>query len=162
MIGKRYTGNDLSDGSYAHLWKEWFANGLFDELADLPVPDGIDNGYIGLMGCSKTMDDFEYWIGAFFQPGSNVPPGYEYVDIPESIVGVCWIKGNRDSGELYGDTAHNMCVNKMRDNGFVRMREDFKGEDKVWRWFFERYNNPRFTEEDEDGEVILDYGICII
>ena len=162
MIGKRYTSDDRNDGSYAHLWGQWFDNGLFDKLKDLPMPKGIDNGYIGLMGCPKTMDDFEYWIGAFFEAGIEVPAGFEYVDIPESIVGICWVKGREDNGEIFGESVHDMCVKRLRDNGFVRIREDLKGKDKVWRWFFERYNSPRYTEKDEDGEVILDYGIYIL
>jgi len=163
MIGKRYTGNDRNGlGNYAHLWEEWFAKGWFDELKNLPVLEGVDNGYIGLMGCSKTMEDFEYWIGAFFEAGTEVPAGFEYVDIPESIVGICWIQGREDNGEIFGEAAHNMCINKMRENGFVRIREDFKGKDKVWRWHFERYNSPRYTEKDDDGEVVLDYGVYIL
>ena len=163
MIGKRYTNSDRNEfGSYSHLWEEWFANGWFNELEKLPMPEGVEKGYIGLMGCAETMDDFEYWIGAFFEADADVPEGYKYVDIPESIVGVCWVKGREDNGEIFGENVHNMCLNKLRDNGFVRIREDFKGSDKIWHWFFERYNCPRYTEKDEDGEVILDYGIYIL
>ena len=28
-------------------------------------------------------------------------------------------------------------------------------------WFFELYNCPRFTTPDQDGKVILDYGVCL-
>ena len=163
FIGKRYTNKDRDAyGGYGHLWGQWFSEGRFNKLENLSAPKNIENGYIGLMGCSGIMDNFEYWIGAFFEAGVTPPDGYEYVDIPEGIVGVCWINGREDNGEIYGDNAHKMCVNKLRDNGFVRIREDFKGPDKVWNWFFERYNCPRFTEKDEDGEVILDYGIYIL
>ena len=162
LIGKRYTTKDMNgNGSFAHLWREWFENGWFEKLEKLPMPEGIDNGYIGLMGCSENTDDYEYWIGMFVEKGSDVPEGFEHVDIPEGIVGVCWIKGREDNGEIFGEAVHNMCVHKLRDNGFVRIREDFKGQGKVWNWFFERYNCPRFTEKDADGEVVLDYGIYI-
>jgi len=163
LIGKRYTDADRDEhGGYGHMWMKWFEEGWFSQLEQLPAPKGVENGYIGLMGCSGTMNDFEYWIGAFFEAGAQAPAGFEYVDIPEGIVGVCWIKGREDNGEIYGETAHNMCVHKLRDKGFVRIREDFKGPEKIWNWFFERYNEPRFTEKDEDGEVILDYGIYIL
>lgn len=162
LIGKRYSSSDRNGyGDYSHLWDEWFKRGRFEELENLPAPEGIENGYIGLMGCSETMDDFEYWIGVFTEAGTSPPKGFEYADIPESIAGVCWVKGREDNGEIFGESVHNMCVNKLRDNGFVSIREDFKGADDVWRWFFERYNCPRFTEKDENGEVILDYAIYI-
>jgi len=163
LIGKRYTNGDRDEhGGYGHMWMKWFEEGWFTTLEKLPAPKDIENGYIGLMGCSATMDDFEYWIGAFFEAGASPPDGFGYVDIPEGIVGVCWIKGREDNGEIYGEAAHSMCVNKLRENGFVSIREDFKGPDKVWNWFFERYNCPRFTEKDDEGEVILDYGIYIL
>ena len=163
LIGKKYANSDRNGyGSYGHKWGEWFANGWFEKLEQLPMPQNVENGYIGLMGCSGTADDFEYWIGVFAEAGAPVPEGFQHVDIPEGIVGVCWIKGRDDNGEIYGEAAHNMCVNKLRDNGFVSIREDFKGPDKVWTWFFERYNCPRFTEKDGEGEVILDYGIYIL
>ena len=163
LIGKRYTNSDRNeDGSYSHHWEEFFTKGWFEKLERLPVPEGVENGYIGLMGRSETMNSFEYWIGIFAEPGAQAPEGFEFVDIPESIAGVCWIKGREDNGEIFGETVHNMCVNKLRDNGFVRIREDFKGPDKVWHWYFERYNCPRYTDMDEAGEVILDYGIYIL
>ena len=40
----------------------------------------------------------------------------------------------------------------MKALGFKRKEDD---------WCFERYNCPRFTTPDEEGNVILDYGISI-
>jgi len=159
FIGKRCGDNPAY---FVPKWREWFANGWFQKLDGLPSPENIENGYIGLMGCSGTMEDFEYWIGVFVKAGTPVPEGYAYADIPEGIVGVCWLKGREDNGEIFGETVHELCVNKLRENGFVSLREDFKGAGKVWNWFFERYNCPRYTEKDADGEVILDYGVYII
>ena len=48
--------------------------------------------------------------------------------------------------------AHNLCLEELRRNGWVRREDD---------WCFERYNWPRFTTPDEQGRVILDYGISV-
>ena len=50
------------------------------------------------------------------------------------------------------DIVHNLCLEKLKSLGFKRKEDD---------WCFERYNCPRFTTPDEEGNVILDYGISI-
>ena len=47
---------------------------------------------------------------------------------------------------------HNMCLNELSLRGYKR-RED--------SWCLERYNCPRFTTPDENGDIILDYAIAI-
>ena len=39
-------------------------------------------------------------------------------------------------------------------------------KEKGWKiakntWFFERYDSSRFTIPDENGEIILDYGVYL-
>ena len=46
-----------------------------------------------------------------------------------------------------------MCLEALRAAGFAR-----KGDD----WCFERYNCPRYTTPDGEGNVILDYGISVL
>jgi hypothetical protein len=146
LIGKKYLNGDRDTyGSFSEKWNEWFVNGYFkilEELGSLPENEGA---YVGCMRCK---DEFEYWIGMFFPENTEVPDGYEYVDIPESDIGTCWIYGREDNGELYGDGPLNMCVSKITEEGW-NIDED--------SWFFERYNCPRFTTADEKGKVILDY-----
>lgn len=57
------------------------------------------------------------------------------------------------SGEPYTMDPHNMCLEELKTHGFLRKEDD---------WCFERYNCPRFTTPDENGNVILDYGIAIM
>lgn len=45
-----------------------------------------------------------------------------------------------------------MGLNELKALGLKRKEDD---------WCFERYNCPRFTMPDENGNVILDYGISI-
>lgn len=163
FIGKRYTNADKGiDGGFGNKWSEWFENGWFNELEQLGNLEGVENGHIGLMGCSEEDNSFEYWIGIFLPEKTPVPENYDFIDIPEGDVGVCWIYGSADSGELFGQEPHNMCMSKLEENNMGRYRDDFNGEAEKWWWFFERYNCPRFTTPDEHGKVILDYGMYIV
>ncbi len=160
FIGKCYTNVD-KDG-FGHKWNEWFQKGWFDELKKLDTPNDIENGCIGLMGCSEEESSFQYWIGMFFSQDTPVPDGYDYVDIPEGDIGTCWIYGKEKSGEIYGEIPHNMCMEKLKENGMGNCRDNFHGNSQKWYWFFERYNCPRFTTPDEKGNIILDYSMYII
>jgi hypothetical protein len=159
FIGKCYTNDDRKNGSFSIYWDEWFQKGLFNELEKLPQLKNVDNGYLGLMGCSENGNDFQYWIGMMLPENTSVPDGFSYIDIPEGYVGICWIYGRGDNGEIFGENAHNLCIKKLKENEMKEIRKDFK--ETKWHWFFERYNCPRFTEKDDKGNVILDYGVYI-
>ncbi|MBM7540114.1 AraC family transcriptional regulator [Amphibacillus cookii] len=162
LIGKCYTNDDRDQyGSFAVKWEQWFKEGWFTQLEKIGPLPRIENGYYGLMGCNEDFDSFQYWIGTLFEEGTPVPEGFEYVDLPEGDVGVCWIKGKEETGEIYGEEAHNLAIAKLKENDMAYLREDFKEDTEKWWWFFERYNSPRFTEKQADGTVILDYGVYL-
>jgi len=98
---------------------------------------------------------FEYWIGIFFPPNTNVPAGYNYIDLEEGNVGVCFIKGNETDGSIYD--MHDACIKKLQENDMSNLKSDEQNR----AYFFERYNCPRFTEKDENDDIILDYGIYL-
>jgi hypothetical protein len=152
FIGKRYTDNDRVHGGYGHKWGEWFQNDWFSPLEKSGSAGNIENGYLGFMRCYP---NFEYWIGVFLPPKTTVPDGYDFIDIDEGDVGVCWIKGNHDDGSIY--SMHEKCIESLKENGMSNFRKAEDGR----AYFFERYNCPRFTEKDENGNVILDYGIYL-
>ncbi|MCL2697943.1 MAG: hypothetical protein FWE74_07665 [Oscillospiraceae bacterium] len=155
LIGKRYSNADRDEhGGYGAKWGEWFENGWFDVLEALGAAENTENGYLGFMRCNGT-DDFEYWIGMFFAPGTDAPDGYEHLDLNGGEAGICWIKGNADDGSIYG--LHEKCVEELKKNNMG----DFKYDGKNFLYHFERYNCPRFTQKDSDGNVILDYGIYL-
>ncbi len=162
FVGKCYRDADRdSSGSFGSKWAEWFAEGWFARLEQLGEVPELDNGYIGLMGRSEAENSFQYWIGMFLPVNTVVPEGFCSLDMPEGDVGICWIKGLAETGEIYGEKAHNMCLAQLEENNLADYRADFKGATEKWWWFFERYNCPRFTKKDADGSVILDYGVYI-
>ncbi len=158
LIGKCYTSADRGgDGGYGHLWGEWFQNGWFEILEGQGEIKEIDNGYLGFMRCdgNDVENSFEYWIGMFFSPGTPVPEGFQSIDLAESDVGLCWIKGSDSDGSIY--RMNDECIAKLEENSM----RNFKSDENNREYIFERYNCPRFTEKDEQGNVILDYGIYL-
>ncbi|MFC7679839.1 AraC family transcriptional regulator [Paenibacillus sp. GCM10028914] len=151
LIGKLYTDKDRNAvGSFADKWDEWIKNGWFEELVKLgALPESYGATY-GMMRFNE--DTFEYWIGMLFPEQTEVPEGYSYADIEDGDVAVCWIYGRDDNGEIFGIEPHEMCMEKINQEGWQL-------QDKPW--FFERYDNTRFTSPDEKGNVILDYGVYI-
>jgi predicted transcriptional regulator YdeE len=151
LIGKCYSNNDRDQhGSFAGKWGEWMEKGWLEPLEALGYLAENGNACLGAMRFHN--GQFEYWIGAFFAADTAVPEGYSYADIPEGPIGVCWIYGRDDNGELYGMEPHNACVAKWSEQGW---------EARDNAWFFERYHNPRFTTPDDQGNVILDYCMYI-
>jgi len=148
FIGERYTKADRNArGGFSAKWDEWFQQGRFAPLEALgPAPEH-EHAYVGLM---RFADDLEYWIGMFFPAGTQVPDGYDSVDLPACTFGTCWLYGRQDTGELFGEAAHRLCVSQVQEKGWQIAEAP---------WFMERYNCPRFTTPDEHGRVILDY--CI-
>ncbi|MDR2559646.1 MAG: GyrI-like domain-containing protein [Oscillospiraceae bacterium] len=156
LIGKRYGNSDRDEyGGYGAKWSEWFPNGWFEVLEKLGAVRDIENGCLGFMRCDGTDENFEYWIGMFLPPGTEAPEGYEFLDLEGGDVGICWIKGNRDDGSIYG--MHEKCVDELKKNDMG----NFMYDEKKYLYHFERYNCPRFTEKDSSGNAILDYGIYL-
>lgn len=148
LIGKKYTNADSVSGGFGHKWGEWFSNGYFNALKQCEMVKGVSDDYVGAMRI--TPDGFEYWIGLFMSPASEAPEGFEYQDIPEGDIGVCYLYGNPDSGELYSMQAQKACWEKFKEKGWSLSRS---------AWCFERYNCPRYTQPDDKGKVILD--VCV-
>jgi predicted transcriptional regulator YdeE len=166
FVGKMYTDedrvNDDPNGGFNKYWMEWHKNGWLNILKKLPQIENIEKGPLGLMGIewkNGVHQNFQYWIGMMLPKNTIVPDGFSYVDIPEGEVGICWVYGSDKSGEIY--ECHDLCMETLKKNGLLNIRNDFKGKDTDWCWFFERYTNSRMSNEDEKGNVILDYGIYI-
>ena len=105
------------------------------------------------------MTGFTYWIGLFFPADAAVPEGYASIDLPESNIGVGWVCGKEENGEIYGDDHGEVCK-KLDEYGFNSFRNDITGENTYC--FFERYHSLRFTQKDANGNVTLDYGNYIL
>ena len=143
LIGKKYEGNAN--------WGEWWENNWFEILEQNQRLPFNGDAYIGAVRIADGMP--QRWIGMFFPANTEVPEGFEYVDIEALNYAVCYLYDKEGSGDFYTMETHNMCLEKIKECGFQRKEDD---------WCFERYNCPRFTTPDEKGNVILDYGIALI
>ena len=142
LIGKKYTNGAN--------WGEWWENGWFATLEAMPTLSINGDAYIGAV---HIVDDMpEFWIGMFFPVDTRVPEGFEAVDIEPLSYAVCYLLDQEGSGEFYTMETHNQCLEVLKAQGMKRKEDD---------WCFERYNCPRFTTPDAEGNVILDYGIAI-
>ena len=142
FIGKKYMGSVN--------WEEWWTNNWFDILESMQGLPINDNGYIGAVHIVEGMP--EHWIGMFFPANTEVPSGFEYVDIDPLDYAVFYLYGTENSNEFYTMETHDMCLEELKRHHWKRKEND---------WCFERYNCPRFTTPDADGNVILDYAISI-
>lgn len=150
FIGKRYTPKDSANGSYGHKWGEWWANDSFAPLEKLPHMPIVGDSTMAAMRVVN--GELEYWIGFFCPSDVVAPEGYDAVDIGPRKYAVLWKRGEEHNGELYGLDAHNLCLDELKRNKWIRREDD---------WCFERYNCPRFTTPNAEGKVILDYGISV-
>ena len=142
LIGKKY--------EHGPNWGEWWANDWFSVLEKnerLPING---DAYIGAVHIVNGMPD--YFIGMFFPLDTNVPDGFDFVDIEPLDYAVCYLYDKEGSDAFYAMETHNMCLEELKSLGLKRKEDD---------WCFERYNCPRFTTPDEKGNVILDYAISI-
>ena len=155
LIGKRYTNSDRDEGgTFARYWQQWFEKGWFDCLEHCKAAPDVSGDYLGVMRMSDG-DNFEYWIGMFLPANTAAPDGYDFIDLAEGDIGVCWIKGKQEDGSIFN--MHDACLKKLEENGMGDYRKDETGR----CLFFERYTSPRFTEKDDSGNVILDYGVYL-
>ena len=83
---------------------------------------------------------------------TDVPSGFDFVDMEALEYVVCYLYDKEGSSDFYTMETHDRCLDELKAHGLKRKEDD---------WCFERYNCPRFTTPDEEGNVILDYGISI-
>ena len=142
FIGKKYTQGPN--------WGEWWKKDWFSVLEKKERLLNNGDAYFGAVHIVDGMP--EYWIGMFFPINTEVPEGFDFVDIDSLDYVVCYLQDKEGSGDFYTMETHNLCLEKLKLLGFKRKEDD---------WCFERYNCPRFTSPDNNGKVILDYGISI-
>jgi len=167
FIGKRYTNADRdAGGGFGEKHHEWQQNACCAQLAPLGISTAVENGLLGLMTFRADHLDhpgeengFAYWIGCLFPPGTSVPDGFSSLDLPESDVGVAWIRGDDRNGEIFGNEPHTASYYALRDKGWGNLNENAGGGKTLV--FFERYNDRRFTTRDAQDKVIVDYGFYL-
>jgi hypothetical protein len=158
FIGARYTNEDRSEGGFGKQWNEWHNDDRFNKLKAAASPAPFDDTPIGLMTMRGDMSGFTYWIGLFYAAGTAVPAGFDGVDLPESDIGVGWVRGNAENGEVFGGPPHEAVCKRLAEDKIGDFRNDIEGEGSDTYCFFERYDGERFMLKDEDGNITLDYG----
>lgn len=145
FIGKKYGDEDRVNGLFGAKWDEWFKNGWFSQLEKLGILNGWGH-YIGLMGHED--GKFKYWIGMFLSADTTVPEGFEYMDYPACNLGVCRLKGNKDS--IYCNEP--MCCDRLEEEGYKILDQEFICFER------EPLSDDPDTANLEKDEMILD--IC--
>lgn len=153
FVGIKYGDKDRVNGTFGHQWGEWFEKNRFEKLEGLLTEEfnktyEDSQAYVGLMRW-KDGEPFQYWIGMFLPQNTQIPEGFDSVDMRSGNLGVCWLQGIEE--QLYCN--EDKCAKRLEEKGHEIMAD----EEGAW-WFFERYVCPRFTEKNEEGKVILD--IC--
>jgi len=158
FIGKKYGDADRVDGSYGYHWMQWLDSGWFDiieqavggrEALQALYEDGTSSlGYMRY----KDGAPFEYWIGMFTPPNTEVPEGFQSFDLKASDVGICWYKGTED--EIYAK--EHLAKERIQSEGM-----DIQHDEQGYMNFFERYNAERFVKQDEKGTTIVDIGFIV-
>ena len=163
LVGKRFTRADCGPGGFGEKHAEWSKNLRCHELAKLGFADSVERGLLGLMTLNadhqkqpREQHRFAYWIGHLFPPQTPAPDGYSCIDLPESDVGVAWIRG--DCGSIFGETPHFAALEKLKAHGMGALRENAGGDNTLV--FFERYAHARF-KPDARGLFTLDYGFYL-
>lgn len=147
FVGKRYLDDEKKDDSFAWLWDIWFEKNQFEPIeALIKKPDFVEaaDSYYGMHRIRKD-GTYEYWIGMIVPLNAKVPRGYSSFSIPACKPVVSWIYGKEP------DVYFVDCRDEMEARGF-KWNPGPSGD----RLMAERYACPRFTEPDQNGNIILD------
>lgn len=120
-------------------WGQWWGNGWFNVLENLAVKP-LDPDYLGVTAA-------EYWIGMLFPAGTPAPEGFQTLSIPASDYALLYLCGKEGAPDMYGPDALRLCAQAMEAQGMTQAPGAV----------LERYNCPRFTTPDAEGNVIIDY-----
>lgn len=143
LIGKCYTAKEDFGSKWGVFWQnDWFS--LLEQAGGNASFD-----YLGMKRIRN--DQLEYWIGMLFAPGAAVPEEFEYADIETMDYAVFWLSGN-DNGDLLSMESHNRCLAQISEHGWSRKEDG---------WCIERYNCPRFTSKDAQGNFVIDYYLSL-
>jgi hypothetical protein len=82
--------------------------------------------------------------------GASVPEGYVFIDIEETDVAIGWIKSKNTADVC--SAAHTQTEKAINENGY---------KCDQMKWCMELYNCPRFSQPDENGDIVLDYYIPV-
>lgn len=134
------------------LWKAMMADGSLCLLSQLPDLYANADDTVGWMGdYNPATQEFVYIAGVLAKPGVKAPEGFVYKDLGECDMGIGWIKGTHDDGDLYAE-AHHHVKRAMEPAGY-------EYDSEAGNYELEYYSAERFVKPMGRGEklLILDY-----
>jgi len=148
----RFIGKEVTVGRknpVPKLWEDMLNDGTIEFLQNMPERVSPRGDTIGWMGdYNPETREFTYIAGIFTKPGTAVPEGFSYRDIPDCMMGIGWIQGTTPDLEK---GAHVKTEKIMRENGY---EPDYSIVGISMEYYsFEKYANVR-----EDGNNIFTFG----
>ena len=152
FIGRSYGEESKKNDTFGWLWDEWFAADLFapiEKAALRAVRNGgamIEDGdaYCGMFIIAAD-GTCQYWIGMIVPTETEIQEGYDSFSLSACDAVVNWVCGKEP------DVYFHSCIEKMEEYGYY-----WDASPSGERLMTERYVCPRFTEPDENGNLILD------
>ena len=141
----------LNEGEYnpvPTMWESMKQDGSLDFLKNLPDRATPEPDTVGWMGeYNPESNSFIYIAGVLTKPAASVPEGFVYRDLPECQMGIAWVQGTGENGDVYSG-AHNHCAKAVQDNGY---EYDYS----AGGFEMEYYSHARFVVPFENGEILL-------
>ena len=140
--------NEGADNPVPGMWESMGQDGRLDFLKNMheratPDPDMV--GWLG--GYNPESNSFTYIIGVLTRPDTPVPDGYAYRDIPDCEIGIAWIQGSDDNGDIY-QGAHDINAKAMQESGY-------EYDHSAGGFEMEYYSHARFAIPATNGEKTL-------
>jgi predicted transcriptional regulator YdeE len=154
VIGKQVAcglGEDTENPGTA-LWDTMLTEGTLEFLMNLPQRATPDRDAVGWMGeYDSTSNTYTYIAGILAEPGTPVPSGYVYRDIPACMMAIGWIQGT-DSGHDIYIGAHDHIAKAMQERGY-------EYDPGAGGFEIEYHSHLRFSIPMARGDefVVLDY-----
>jgi len=134
------------------LWEGMFKDGTLEFLLNLPQRSTPDRDNVGWMGgYDPTSNSYKYIAGILAEPGTPVPDGYAYFDIPACLMAIASIQGT-DAGHDVYIGAHDHLARAIEERGY-------EYDPDAGGFEMEYHSHTRFSIPVERGDefVVLDY-----
>ncbi len=158
FIGKNY--GDSKNTDWGANWGDAFDFDLFGKIEKASGGENEshllyedNDAYLGLYYRNRETGTYDAWVGMFAPIGTQADSGLDYIDFPQQNLGVCWIYGKENE-------VHSLipqCPIMLESAGMT-----IKYDEYGYIGHFERDQCPRFTNPDENGNVIIDYCYFVV
>ncbi len=127
------------------FWKSCMEDCFFNDI-DFNKETVYENSLVGFMS-EINGDGFSYICGVPLTHNEfTAPDDYTIKETEPMNVAVGYVKG-KDVADVYMQ-AHQFTIEEIKARGY---KTDMNS------WCMELYNNPRFTQPDQEGNIIMDY-----